>query len=373
MSTNHYFHRNHFKLGTFSANCSGGLAVTKVPERWDNSWENNLQMAKMADEAGFDFLLPIARWIGYGGDTNFHGNVLETITWATALLAHTKNIHIFSTIHTSCNHPVVLAKQIATMDHVSGGRAGLNVVCGWNRPEYEALGQELPDDHETRYAYGQEWFDIVKRLWRENDAFDYHGEWHKLKQTYSLPHPIQNNVPIFNAAGSSQGREFAVNNADFLFTPAMDLEKTTEDIKNIKAAGTKVGRDVGVLTLSFSVCRPTQKEAEEYHRYYAEENADWGAVDNITRIMFENAESFPKDQILQMKQAMATGHGGFPLVGDPDSVADGLEALHNAGFGGTVLGFVDYVKEMPYFIQEVVPRLERKGIRMPVEADGSAI
>lgn len=361
------FDRDHFKLGLFSSNCSGGLAVTKIPERWNNSWENNLTMAQIADEAGLDFLLPIARWIGYGGETDFHGKVLETITWATGLLAQTKNIQVFATIHTSCNHPVVLAKQIATMDHIGGGRAGLNVVCGWNRPEYEALGQELPDDHETRYRFGQEWFDVVKRLWNEESAFDYDGEWFKLKQTYSLPHPVQKHVPIFNAAGSKEGQNFAVRNVDYLFTPALDLEKSFTEIQALKAQAEAIQRAIDVLTLSFVVCRPTAQEAKEYHRYYMEENADWGAVDNIISIMFANAQSFPKEQIRSMREAMATGHGGFPLIGTPDQVADGLESLHNAGFRGTVLGFVDYNKELPYFCEEVLPRLERKGMRLPLE------
>lgn len=362
------FDPNHFKLGTFSANCSGGLAVTKIPERWDSSWENNVKMAQIADEAGLDFLLPIARWIGYGGETDFHGKVLETITWATGLLAHTQNIQIFSTVHTSCNHPVVLAKQIATMDHIGAGRAGVNVVCGWNRPEYEALGQELPDDHETRYRFGQEWISIVQRLWKEDNAFDFEGEWFKLKQTYSQPHPVQKRVPIFNAAGSKQGRAFAVRNADFLFTPAIDLESSRRDIQQLKAMAAEVNRNVDVLTLSAVVCRPTKKEAEEYHRYYLEE-ADWGAVDNIINIMVANAESFPKDQLKQMRDRMATGHGGFPLIGDADTVADGLEQLHKAGYTGSVVGFVDYNKELPYFCEEVLPRLERKGLRLPLTTD----
>ncbi len=156
---------DHFKLGTFSTNCSSGMTVTKVDERWDNSWDNNLRLAKMLDAAGVDFMLPIARWIGYGGETNFHNNVLETMTWATALLASTERLTVFATIHTAANHPVVVAKQIATADHVGKGRVGLNIVAGWNRPEYEALGLELPDDHETRYGYAQEWFDVVQKLW----------------------------------------------------------------------------------------------------------------------------------------------------------------------------------------------------------------
>lgn len=135
------FNDNKFKLGFFAANCSGGMAVTQLPERWQNTWENNLKLAKLADAAGIEFMLPIARWIGYGGTTDFHGSVLETMTWAAGLLAHTQHINVFATIHTACNHPVVLAKQIATIDQIGRGRAGLNIVCGWNKPEYDAMGQ----------------------------------------------------------------------------------------------------------------------------------------------------------------------------------------------------------------------------------------
>ena len=82
---NKMFQKNVFKLGTFASNCSGGMSVTKVPERWDASWASNLKLARLLDDAGIDFMLPIARWIGYGGETNFHGGVLETMTWAAAL------------------------------------------------------------------------------------------------------------------------------------------------------------------------------------------------------------------------------------------------------------------------------------------------
>ncbi|MCS4502969.1 LLM class flavin-dependent oxidoreductase [Arhodomonas aquaeolei] len=360
------FNDNPFELGIFSPNCSGGLAVTKVPERWNNSWENNLRLAQMADEAGLEFLLPIARWIGYGGATNFHGSVLETVTWAAGLLAQTKNINVFSTIHTAFNHPVVVAKQLATMDNMSNGRAGLNVVCGWNKPEYDALGMTMPDDHETRYRFGQEWFDIVRKLWTETGPFDWDGEFYQLRDTYSLPLPKTDKVPIFNAAGSQQGRDFAVRNADYLFTPAIDLDRSREEIATIKEQAAGVGRNVGLFTLSYVVCRPTRKEAEEYHHYYSQENADWEAVDNIINLMFAHAESFPKEVIRLLRDRMAGGHGGYPLVGDPDTVADGIQRLYETGFAGTTLAFVDYVEEFPYFRDEVLPRLEDRGLRLPV-------
>ena len=354
-----------FKLGLFAANCSGGLAVSKIPERWDNSWDNNLRMAQMADAAGFDFLLPIARWIGYGGETDFQGSVLETITWATGLLAQTRRINVFATVHTSFNHPVVVAKQLATMDHIGNGRAGLNLVAGWNQPEYEALGGQLPEDHETRYRLAHEWLDIMQRLWREKEPFEYQGEFWQLAHTYSEPKPVSDSLPIINAAGSQQGREFAARNANFLFTTVLSLDKTRDEISALQQQAQANGRSISAMTLSSVFCRRTRKEAEEYYRYVVD-NADEGAIDNIIRIMFATAESFPKAALESLRERFAAGHGGWPLVGTPDDIADGLEQLAKAGLAGTVFGFVDYIKELPYFEQEVLPRLEAKGLRRPV-------
>ena len=361
------FDDKQFKLGFFSSNCSSGMAVTKVPERWVNSWENNLKLAQLADAAGMDFMLPIARWIGYGGETNFHGSVLETMTWAAGLLAHTERLSVFATIHTTANHPVVVAKQIATIDQIGQGRAGLNVVAGWNKPEYEALGLKLPDDHETRYGYAQEWFDIVAKLWRDKEAFDWNGQYFNLKNIASEPKPVSDLPPIINAAGSQTGRDFATRNANFLFTPAIDLDRSKEEIVELKDAARDKGRNVDVLTFSTVVCRPTQKEAEAYLDHYARQNADWDAVDNLVNLQFAHAQSFPHDLLALIRDRFAAGHGGFPLVGTPEQVADGIQELAETGFGGTTLAFVDYVKEFPYFRDNVLPILEKRKIRRKVK------
>lgn len=360
---NPMFQKDRFLLGTFSSNCSGGLTVTKVEERWVNSWENNVQLAKMLDEAGIDFMLPIARWVGYGGEKiDFHGSVLETITWAAGLLAETRDIAIFSTIHTTANHPVVVAKQIATMDQIGQGRVGLNVVAGWNKPEYEALGFNLPDDHETRYAYAQEWLDIIQKLWKEKEYFDWNGDYFQLKHVKGDPRPL-GEVPIVNAAGSLNGRDFATRNANFLFTPAIDLARSKEEIVELKEQAKAKGREVEVLTLSHVVCRPTEEEALKYLEYTAKTNADWVAVDNLVKLQFAHAQSFPHDLLGLIRDRFAAGHGGFPLVGTPQQVADGITALAEAGFRGTTLSFVDYNVEFPYFRDHVLPILAERGLR----------
>src|SRR5262245_61078385 len=119
------YNTNKLKIGLFGANCSSGRAVTMVPERWTGNWPDNLQLAGMADEVGLDFLLPIGRWKGYGGDTDYQGATFETITWATGLLGATKRITVFGTVHAALFNPIMAAKMIVTADHIGEGRFGL--------------------------------------------------------------------------------------------------------------------------------------------------------------------------------------------------------------------------------------------------------
>ena len=129
---------------------------------------------------------------------------------------------------------------------------------------------------------------------------------------------------------------------------------------------------MGVLTFSHVVCRPTEKEAKDYLQHFGQTNADWAAVDNLVRLQFAHAHSFPHDLLALIRDRMAAGHGGFPLVGTPEQVADGLLSLHAAGFNGTTLSFVDYAEEFPYFRDHVLPILEARGIRRSVTIEAAA-
>ncbi|MDE0283667.1 MAG: LLM class flavin-dependent oxidoreductase, partial [Gammaproteobacteria bacterium] len=218
--------------------------------------------------------------------------------------------------------------------------------------------------HETRYRLGQEWYDIVKKCWSETDGdFDWDGEFYQLKGVHSYPKPVNGIIPVFNAGGSKEGKAFATRNANYLFTPVIEHEKSRTDIRDLKQQAGALGREVGVFALTYVVCRPTQKEADDFHDWYARDNADWTAVDRVIELMFANAESFPKDVIKMLRERMAGGHGGMPLVGTPDNVVAELEKLHEIGCAGATLSFVDFAGEFPYFRDEVLPRLEEKGLR----------
>jgi alkanesulfonate monooxygenase SsuD/methylene tetrahydromethanopterin reductase-like flavin-dependent oxidoreductase (luciferase family) len=172
-------------------------------------------------------------------------------------------------------------------------------------------------------------------------------------------------LPILNAAGSQEGRKFALRNANFLFTPAIDPARSRQEVAALKQQAESSARAVDVLTFSHVVCRPTEKEAKDYLEHFGRTHADWAAVDNLIRLQFAHAQSFPHDLLALIRDRMAAGHGGFPLVGTPEQVAEGIAALHAAGFRGTTLSFVDYVEEFPYFRDNVLPILEARGIRRP--------
>src|SRR5437773_3663033 len=203
--TNALFNDNRLKLGVFGLNVSNGCAATTAEGHLEPTWQNNLDIAVMADRAGIEALVPVARWKGFGGQTNFNGTCFETYTWAGGLAAATRQLAVFSTSHVPTIHPIVAAKQATTIDHISGGRFALNVVCGWFVPELEMFGAPIME-HERRYEYATEWLDIVKRLWTSEEEFDYEGRFFHIKRGYQQPKPIQTPFPaVMNAGASSTG------------------------------------------------------------------------------------------------------------------------------------------------------------------------
>lgn len=162
------------------------------------------------------------------------------------MAALTKKIKLVVTAHTTVNNPVAAAKMIATMDQISQSRIMLNIVAGWNKPEYDALGLNLPATHEERYGFAEEWCQIVRALWTKTEAFDWDGKFWKLKNVLSMPKP-ERMPTVINAAGSGEGRNFAVRNADLLFTVVFDPEKSRGEIQELKVKADEAGREVGVL------------------------------------------------------------------------------------------------------------------------------
>jgi alkanesulfonate monooxygenase SsuD/methylene tetrahydromethanopterin reductase-like flavin-dependent oxidoreductase (luciferase family) len=362
------YNGNALKIGLFGANCSSGRSATTVPERWSASWLDCLKLARLADDAGIDFMLPIARWKGYGGDTDFHGCSLETITWAVGLLGATRRMTVFGTVHAPLFHPLIAAKALVTADHIGEGRMGLNIVCGWNEGEFEMFGVKQRE-HDTRYSYAQEWVDVVKAAWSREEPFDYQGEFLRLDGVAAHPKPYGGTRPLMMNAGSSDiGQAFALRNCDAFFVATAgsrtSLAGNAAKVTEIKADAQKLGREIEVFTVGQVVCRPTQKEAEDYYQHAIIENADWGAIDGMLANKSITPQTIPPDEYAAKRRYFAShAVGGYPFVGTPDRVAEELGIISGAGIRGIGLSFVNYLDEVPYFCDEVLPRLVRQGVR----------
>ena len=362
------YNGNALKIGLFGANCSSGRSATTVPERWSGSWADCLALARMADAAGIDFMLPIARWKGYGGDTDFHGTTLETITWATGLLAATSSLTVFGTIHAPLFHPLIAAKELVTADQIGEGRLGVNLVVGWNEGEFEMFGV-AQREHDARYDYAQEWLDAVKRAWSDAGEFDFEGTFVTLRGVRAFPKPFGGTRPIImNAGSSAAGQAFALRNCDAFFTATAgsrtSLEGNARRVADIKAQADALGRDIEVYTVGQIVCRASQREAEEYYHHAIVEHADWDAIERMLALRDITRQKFSADEYEAKRQYFARqAIGGYPFVGTPDKVAQDLAGFSHAGLRGIAVSFVDYLGELPYFCAEVLPRLAALGVR----------
>ena len=238
-------------------------------------------------------------------------------------------------------------------------------VAGWNEGEFEMFGVEQRE-HEARYAFAQEWLDVLKMIWSPKEDFDFDGRYLKLKGIRAKPKPVGGTRPlIMNAGASATGRAFAVKNCDAFFMQASrtSITETAALVQKAKELGREHGQDIGVYSVGVVTCRRTQKEAEDYYRHVILDNADFSAIDRILGMKNITPETKGVDEFNRQRSFYANGMGGLPLIGDADHVAKALADLSTAGLTGIGVSFINYLDELPFFCDEVLPRLERLGLR----------
>ncbi|MFQ5971833.1 MAG: LLM class flavin-dependent oxidoreductase, partial [Alphaproteobacteria bacterium] len=259
---------------------------------------------------------------------------------------------------------------LATIDHVSHGRAGLNIVCGWNQPEFDMFGVGQADD---RYAQGLEWYEVLMGILGGGEPFDYEGKYFRLKNVVGAPSTVQQPRPVtMSAAFSPAGRDFAARTSDFLFTTFAEIESGARHIEDIRARAREVGRALGVFTTTHVVCRETEKEAEDYYELYAVTDADHGAVDLHMSLKKEFAHSHDPHVFDQYRKRFAGGVGTYPLIGTPERIVEEMIRMHEIGFAGTTVSFVNFKDELPFFLDRVLPLMEEAGLRSPVHDEAPA-
>jgi FMNH2-dependent dimethyl sulfone monooxygenase len=273
-------------------------------------------------------------------------------------------------VHLTVNHPVFVAKAEATVDLISNGRAGMNLVLGWYPADMELFGLKMKE-HSDRFELADEWIQIFDRLWSERKSFDYKGKNYELKAAFSQPHGVQARPALLNAGRSPRGREFAAKYCDVAFVSAHNLEpnalKKQVDAYRIEAR-TKFNREIQIWMSAYVVLRDTMEEAKAYAHDYIVTHGDDAAVQTLLKHNAGDTKSMPPEAIEKLAYAYKAGFIGYPLVGDADHIAGLFADLAEAGVDGFLLTWLDYEGGLDRFGREVLPRLEKAGLRRPAAA-----
>ncbi|MHA6797484.1 LLM class flavin-dependent oxidoreductase (plasmid) [Pseudonocardia bannensis] len=352
---------NPLKLGLFGMTVSGGITMTDVDGAFELSWESTLSLARQADAMGLDLLVPVARWRGYDGRLDPNGQSYETFTWAAGVAASTSRIVVTATAHAPALHPLVAAKQAATVDAISGGRFALNAVMGWFSPELDMFGIDTKD-HDDRYRFGDEWMTVIDRLWAESEPFDHDGRAFQMKGAKSAPRPATRPL-VLNAGASPAGIDFSARHADVNFATIMTVEQGRQLAESIHKVAEGHGRQVRVMTYGTVVIGDTEADA---HRRYQEilDHGDVEAARNFMHFLGLNSSSFEAQIVAALEEHFVSSGGGFPIVGTAEQVADQLAAIHDTGIEGFMMGGVPYSGMLNRFDAEVMPLLKERGLRV---------
>jgi len=327
-------------------------ALSDPAEPFDASWAHNRAVVLEAEALGFDSVLIAQHTV------NPHlpdHDQLEAWTAAAALAALTRRIELIAAIKPYIHHPVFLAKMALQIEHVSGGRFGLNLVNAWNRTEFEKAGIAFAD-HDDRYAYGREWISIVSRL-MAGETVNHAGQ-HFTIQDYRLTpaDPFRRRPPIYVGGESEPARDLVAAEGDVWFINGQPLDRVAGLIADLRRRP-RPGAPLRFGLAAFVIARETRAEAEaEYRRLLdlSRQDADIRAAQrrrtDPAAVMFQT--------IAKLEHVGSNGGTAAGLVGSYDEVAAGFRAFHAAGVELFMLQFQPMLAEMRRFAAEILPRLE---------------
>ena len=339
------------EFGVFLPVANGGWIVSKSTPLLDGGWPQNREAALAAEAAGFDFAMAMGKWRGFGGATGHWGASLEAVTTLAGIAAVTSRIKVWATLHAILFNPVVAAKMIATLDHISNGRAGLNIVAGAFKGEFSQMGAwDERLTHDTRYDLAEEWTEIVKRLWSEPKV-DFHGRHFDLTDCVSEPKPLRR--PELICAGMSpRGFDFSVRHTDGCFIGGRDEIETRAASLRAKELAARLHKTIKTYAMVTVIWDESDAAAEtKAARYRAglDEGAVTGMLESYGVLKDGNNAMTARAQGAFMTQT---------AIGAPATVAEKItHFLSYCELDGLMFIFDDYPAGLAMAGREILPRL----------------
>jgi FMNH2-dependent dimethyl sulfone monooxygenase len=335
-------------------NVSGGLVISKIEQRtsWDINY--NKKLAQIAERAGFDYALSQIRFTaGYGAEYQH-----EPVVFSHSLLEATERLKLIIALLPGPWNPAVAAKQIATISDISGGRAAVNVVSGWFRGEFTAIGEPWLD-HDERYRRSEEFIRCLKGIW-STDNFSFSGDFYRFHD-YTLQPKPPSPPEVFQGGSSRAARDMASRVSDWYFTNGNTVEGIEKQVADIRAKAAANGHSVKVGVNAFVIVRETEAEA----RAVLDEivaKADPEAVQAFGHEVKNAGKASPEGEGNWAKSSfedLVQYNDGFKtnLIGTPQQVAERIVALKSVGVDLVLCAFLHFQEEVAEFGRQVIPRV----------------
>lgn len=342
------------KFAYWVPNVSGGLVVSNIEQRTDWSYEYNIKLAQAAEANGFEYALTQIRFTaGYGAEYQH-----ESVSFSHALLAKTEKLKVIAAILPGPWKPVLAAKQLATIDYLTQGRIAINVVSGWFKGEFDAIGEPWPE-HDQRYARSEEFILSLKGIWTQ-DNFSFDGKYYQF-QNYTLkPKPLQQpHIEVFQGGSSRAARDMASRVSDWYFTNGNSVEEIQKQVHDIRSKAKANQHQVKIGVNAFIIARDTEQEAQAVLQSIIDQ-ANTEAVHAFGDATRQAGAASPEGEGNWAKSTfedLVQYNDGFKtnLIGTPQQIAERIVALKHVGVDLILSGFLHFIEEVEYFGQHVLP------------------
>ncbi|KAH7115060.1 luciferase-like domain-containing protein [Dendryphion nanum] len=357
---------NRIHFAYWVPNVSGGLVISKIPQK--TSWDlpSNVRYARTAENTGFEYALTQIRFTASYGAANQH----ESVTFSQAILHSTERIKVIAAILPGPWNPTLAAKQIASIDNYTNGRIAVNIVSGWFKGEFTAIG-EWWLEHAERYRRSNEFIRALKGIWTAGDeGFTFGGDFYRFRNYKLSPKPLQKPHPeIFQGGNSDDARNNGAEVSDWYFMNGNDLDGFRNQINDVKERAKKFGREneVRFAVNGFVILRDTEEEAVRVLQEI-QGKADKEAVDAFHDAVQQAGASTGNKKGMWANskfEDLVQYNDGFKtkLIGTKEQIADRILLLKSLGVNLILTAFLHYEDEIETFgkVLTLVRELEAQG------------
>ncbi|KAI9700153.1 MAG: hypothetical protein M1820_006935 [Bogoriella megaspora] len=360
---------NRIKFAYWVPNVSGGLVISKIPQRTGWDLDANVRYAQTAEKVGFEYALSQIRFMaGYGADHQH-----ESVSISQALLHFTSKLNVIAALLPGPWNPAVAAKQIASIDQYTNGRISVNVVSGWFKAEFTSIGQWWLD-HGERYRRSREFIQCLRGIWT-SEKFSFSGDFYQFHDYPLQPKPkVLPNRPhpeIFQGGNSDDARDNGATVSDYYFMNGNTLEGFQTQIADVKARAAKVSNRLTPIKFAlngFVIARDTEEEAirvlqeiqgkanKEAVEAFGDQVKNAGASTSNKTGMWANSKF---EDLVQYNDGFKT-----KLIGTYEQIAERIVLLKSLGVSILLVAFLHYEEEIQLFGDKVLPlvrKLEAEG------------